>query len=123
MERVKDDIGYDIEEAAKVKPAELARGGYTKVQKTLSKLVNEKRANILKASLSEEGHEWLMTRINKEIGEGGPSPGASDWVTVTPTNPTTTLSDSDFRLSSRARFQFPHHQARNPMCMHYFLCP
>jgi hypothetical protein len=43
IERVKDDIGYDIKEATKVKPAELARGGYKKVQKTLSKPVKEKR--------------------------------------------------------------------------------
>ena len=35
IERVKNDIGYDIEEATKVKPTELARGGYKQVQKTL----------------------------------------------------------------------------------------
>ena len=42
IERVKNDIGYDITEATKVKPAELARGGYKNVQKALSKLVKEK---------------------------------------------------------------------------------
>jgi hypothetical protein len=42
IERVKDDIGYDLKEATKVKPAELARGGFKTVQKTLSKLVKEK---------------------------------------------------------------------------------
>ena len=70
MERVKDDIGYDIEEATKVKPAELARGCYKQVQKTLSKLVKEKRANILKAPLSKEWQEWLMTGSSKDVGEG-----------------------------------------------------
>ena len=62
---MKSDIGYDIADATKVKPAELARGGYTKVQQTLSKLVKEKRANILKASLSKEWQEWLMSGSSK----------------------------------------------------------
>ena len=30
IERVKNDIGYNIQEATKVQPAELARGGYKK---------------------------------------------------------------------------------------------
>jgi len=33
IERVKDDIGYDIKEATKVKPAELARGGSNKYKR------------------------------------------------------------------------------------------
>ena len=48
-----------------------------------------------------------MSGSSKEAGEGCPSPGASDWVTVTPTNPATTLSDSDFLLNCRARFLVP----------------
>ena len=100
---MKNDIGYAIADAIEVKPAELARGGYKKVQKIHSKLVKEKRANTLQASLPEEWQEWLMTGSSKEAGEGGPSLGASDWVTVTPTTLATTLSDSDFLLSLRAR--------------------
>ena len=42
MDRVNDDLGYDISKATKVGPAELARGGYKKVHTTRSKLVEEK---------------------------------------------------------------------------------
>ena len=69
MERGENDIRYDISEAIKVGPVELARGGYTKVQKTLSKLIKENRANILKTSLSDEWKEWLMSGSSKEAGE------------------------------------------------------
>ena len=103
-------------EATKVGPAELARGGYKRVQETVNKLVKEKTANILNTSLSDEWKDWLVSGSSKEAGEGNLSPGPSDWVTVTPTNPTTTLSDSNFLLSFRARFSFPLVKKGNPMC-------
>ena len=64
-----------------------------------------------------------MTGSSKEVGEGGPSLGASDWVTFTPTTPATTLFDSDFLLSFRARLIFPLIMQGAPMCLHHYVCP
>ena len=49
--------------------------------------------------MTEDWRRWLDAASEEE------SPGASDWVTVTPTTPETTMSNVDFALCFRARFR------------------
>ena len=49
--------------------------------------------------MTEDWRRWLDAASEEE------SPGASDWATVTPTTPDTTMSNVDFVLCFRARFR------------------
>ena len=79
----------------KIKPNMFAKGGFGKFQSTLAKIVNEAKGKIIRESLTEGQRNWIDLS-SVEIEGRLLSPGAAAWVTVTPTNPETTLEDVDF---------------------------
>ena len=71
------------------------KGGFEQFQSTLAKIVNEAKGKILRDSLSEDQRNWVDLNSVEIMGKLL-SPGAAAWVTVTPTNPDTTLEDVGF---------------------------